>query len=183
MNAEIRNSQQDVCRILSMALLSDNDLDEPEIAELVEMQALEKLGISPEQFRSTLHGLCDEILRDDDRRAGISVMDQEQAIEVMSLINRDAPLSLDAVSHLVDLVYEADPAVLGEKLLDEERINDAIDRIDDPQLRLWTCSMLLRLIHADGELHDNEKALLSHIFNRWEISPEELRGEEETMEG
>ena len=28
MNVEIRNSQQDVCRILSMALLSDNDLEE-----------------------------------------------------------------------------------------------------------------------------------------------------------
>lgn len=179
MNAEIRNSQQDVCRILSMALLSDNDLDEPEIAEIIEMRVHEKLGISPEQFRSTLHGLCDEILRDDDRRAGISVMEPEQAIELMSLINRDAPMSFDTLSHLVDLVYEADPAVLGEKLLDEDRINNAIDRVDDPQLRLWICSMLLRLVHADGELHDNEKALLSHIFDRWEISPEELRGEEE----
>jgi hypothetical protein len=166
-----------------MALLSDNDLDEPEIAELVEMRIHEKLGISPEQFRSTLHGLCDEILRDDDRRAGISVMEPEQAIELMSLINRDAPMSFDTVSHLVDLVYEADPAVLSEKLLDEERIDNAIDRVDDPQLQLWTCSMLLRLVHADGELHDNEKALLSHIFNRWEISPEELRGEEEMKEG
>ncbi len=182
MNAAIRNSQQDVCRILSMALLSDNDLDEPEIAELIEMRVHEKLGISPEQFRSTLHDLCDEILRDDDRRTGISVMDPSQAVEMMSLINRDAPMSFDAVSHLVDLVYEADPAVLGEKLLDEERINNAIDRVDDPQLRLWTCSMLLRLVHADGELHDNEKALLGHIFNRWEISPEELRGSEEMME-
>lgn len=179
MNAEIRNSQQDVCRILSMALLSDNDLDEPEIAEIIEMRVHEKLGISPEQFRSTLHGLCDEILRDDDRREGISVMEPEQAIELMSLINRDAPMSFDTLSHLVDLVYEADPAVLGEKLLDEDRINNAIDRVDDPQLRLWICSMLLRLVHADGELHDNEKALLSHIFDRWEISPEELRGEEE----
>jgi len=183
MNAAIRNSQQDVCRILSMALLSDNDFDEPEMAEIIEMRVHEKLGISPEQFRSTLHGLCDEILRDDDRRAGISVMEPEQAIELMSLINRDAPMSFETVSHLVDLVYQADPAVLGEKLLDEERINNAIDRVDDPQLRLWICSMLLRLAHADGELHDNEKALLSHVFNRWEIDPEELRGEEEMMEG
>jgi hypothetical protein len=82
-----------------MALLSDNDLDEPEIAELIEMRVHEKLGISPEQFRSTLHGLCDEILRDDDRRAGISVMDPSQAVEMMSLIDRDAPMSFDAVSH------------------------------------------------------------------------------------
>ena len=92
-------------------------------------------------------------------------------------------MSYEAVSRLVDLVYAADPAVLAEKLLDEERINNALDRVDDPQLQLWTCSMLLRLVHADGELHDNEKALLSHIFDRWEISPEELRGEEEMMEG
>lgn len=82
-----------------MALLSDNDLDEPEIAELIEMRVHEKLGISPKQFRSTLHGLCDEILRDDDRRAGISVMDPSQAVEMMSLIDRDAPMSFDAVSH------------------------------------------------------------------------------------
>ncbi|MEI2784047.1 MAG: hypothetical protein V9H25_23615 [Candidatus Competibacter sp.] len=177
MNAEIRNSQQDVCRILSMALLSDNDLDQPEIAELVEMRVHEKLGITPEQFRSTLHDLCDEILRDDDRSAGVSATDPGQAVEMMSIINRDAPMSYEAVSRLVDLVYAADPAVLAEKLLDEERINNALDRVDDPQLQLWTCSMLLRLVHADGELHDNEKILLNHIFNRWEISPEELLDE------
>ena len=177
MNAEIRNSQQDVCRILSMALLSDNDLDQPEIAELVEMRVHEKLGITPEQFRSTLHDLCDEILRDDDRSAGVSATDPGQAVEMMSIINRDAPMSYEAVSRLVDLVYAADPAVLAEKLLDEERINNALDRVDDPQLQLWTCSMLLRLVHADGELHENEKILLNHIVNRWEISPEELLDE------
>lgn len=83
-------------------------------------------------------------------------------------------MSLESVSHLIDLVYEADPAVLGEKLLDQERIDDTLDCIDDPQLQLWTCSMLLRLIHADGELHDNEKAFLSHVLNRWDIDPQAL---------
>jgi hypothetical protein len=34
--------------------------------------------------------------------------------------------------------------------------------------------MLLRLIHADGELHDNEKAFLSHVLNRWDIDPQAL---------
>jgi uncharacterized tellurite resistance protein B-like protein len=174
MNAEIRNSHHNVCRILSMVLLSDNDLDDREIAALVEMRVHEKMGISPEQFRLTLHGLCGEILLDDDRSAGVSVTDLGQAVEMMGLINRDAPMPLETVSRLVDLVYEADPTLLGEKLLDEERINATLDRIDNPQLRLWTCSMLLRLVHADDELHDNEKALLRHVLNRWGISPEAL---------
>jgi len=174
MNVETRNTPQDVCRILSMALLVDNDLDDSEIAALVEMRVHEKMGVNPEQFRMALHGLCDEILRDDERSAGIAVTDAGQAVEMMSMINRDAPMSLESVSHLIDLVYEADPTVLGEKLLDQERIDDALDGIDDPQLQLWTCSMLLRLIHADGELHDNEKAFLSHVLNRWDIDPQAL---------
>lgn len=174
MNVETRNTPQDVCRILSMALLADNDLDDSEIAALVEMRVHEKMGVNSEQFRLALHDLCNEILRDDERSTGISVTDAGQAVEMMGMINRDAPMSLESVSHLIDLVYEADPAVLGEKLLDQERIDDTLDCIDDPQLQLWTCSMLLRLIHADGELHDNEKAFLSHVVNHWDIDPKEL---------
>lgn len=174
-NSEVGNSQNDVCRILSLALLSDNDLDDREIAALVETRIQDKTGISPEQFRSTLNDLCHEILLDDDRKAGVSVTDLGQAVEMMSLINRGAPMSFESVARLIDLVYEADSMIISEKLLDEERINATLDRIDNPQLRFWTCAMLTRLIQADDEIHESEKAFLNHVLDRWEISPETFR--------
>lgn len=93
----------------------------------------------------------------------------------MSLISRGTPMSFDAIAQLIDLVYEVDSMIISDTLLDHERINASLDRIDQPQSQLWTCAMLARLIQADGEVHDNEKAFLSHGLNYWEISPEGLR--------
>ncbi|RUQ36688.1 MAG: hypothetical protein EKK71_07730 [Candidatus Competibacteraceae bacterium] len=85
------------------------------------------------------------------------------------------PMSFDAVAQLIDLIYEVDSMIISETLLDQERIDASLDRIDQPQLQVWTCAMLARLIQADGAVHDNEKAFLSHVLNYWEISPEDLR--------
>jgi len=47
-NVEIQNSQHDVCRILSMALLSDNELDDREVAAMIETRIQDKMGITPD---------------------------------------------------------------------------------------------------------------------------------------
>lgn len=75
------------------------------------------------------------------------------------------PMSFDAVAQLIDLIYEVDSMIISETLLDQERIGASLDRIDQPQLQVWTCAMLARLIQADGAVHDNEKAFLSHVLN------------------
>lgn len=144
---------------LSMALLSDNELDDREIAAMIETRIQDKMGITPDQFRSALHQLCEEILLDDGDKAGVAVTDPDQAIEMMVLINRDASMSFDDISQLVDLIYDTDSTVIKATLLDDKRIDETLDRIDNPQLQLWICGMLLYLIKADNVIHENEKSL------------------------
>lgn len=166
-----------VYQILATGLLADNDLDDDEIATLVEEQVQDKLGIDPGQFRKVLHDLCGEILVDGERHAGLSVLDQRDAVEIMKLVNRDVPMSLEAASRLIDLIYDSDPDLIFEMMLDEERIDAALARIDDPPLRLWTVSMLAKLVQAYGEADEKERGLLHYILNRWGISRDALNGE------
>ena len=169
-HVEIQNSQHDVCRILSMALLSDNELNDHEVAAMIETRIQDKMGITPDQFRSALHQLCEEILLDDGDKAGVAVTDPDQAIEMMVLINRDASMSFDDISQLVDLIYDTDSTVIKATLLDDKRIDETLDRIDNPQLQLWICGMLLYLIKADNVIHENEKAFLNHVLKHWGIT-------------
>ncbi|MBL8251304.1 MAG: hypothetical protein JNK31_06525, partial [Candidatus Competibacter sp.] len=155
----------------------DNDLDDDEIAALVEEQIQDKLGVDPRQFRKVLRDLCGKILVDDERHASLAARDQSDAIEIMELVNRDVPMSLEAASRVVDLIYDSDPDLIFEMMLDEERVDAALARIDDPQLRLWTVSMLAKLIQVDDEAHENERGLLHYILNRWGILRDALNGE------
>lgn len=173
----IQNAYDAVYRVLAMGLLADNDLDEREIAALVEERVQDKLGVDPEQFRMVLHDLCGEILTDDARNPGISGLDQSNAIEIMELINRDVPMSLEGASRLIDLIYDSDPELILDNMLDEERIDAALARIDNPQLRLWTVSLLVKLTQIDGEAHENERELLHYVLSRWGISREMLNEE------
>ncbi len=68
MNAEIRNSQQDVCRILSMGLRlrsgrQRSSITARKLPRCIDVRVHEQLNIfNPEQFRSSLHDLCEREL-------------------------------------------------------------------------------------------------------------------------
>ena len=174
LNQESRNTPQDVCRVIAMAMLADNALDDHEVALLAELKVQEKAGISPDDFRDAIHELCKEVMFNEDGTPNVSVTELGLITEILPLLNRELPMDQESVSRLVQLVNRADPTLLGESLLDGERLNAALDRIDDRRLQLWISSMLVRMVHADGELHDNEKLLVSHVLKRWDITPESL---------
>ncbi len=72
----------------------------------------------------------------------------------------------------------ARPASNGRiKLVDKARIDDVIGLVNDRQLRVLTCGMLLNVINADDHLSDPEVAVLRYILERWEFSLESLEGE------
>jgi uncharacterized tellurite resistance protein B-like protein len=169
-----RNTPQDVCRVIAMAMLADNNMDDQEIAVLAEMKVHEKAGINPDEFRGAIHELCKEAMFNEDGTPNVSVTELGLITEILPLLNREGSMDMESVSHLVELVNRADPTLLGESLLDGERLDATLDRIDDRRLQLWIGSMLVRMVHADGEVHDNEKVLVSHVLNRWSIAPESL---------
>ncbi len=169
-----RNSPQDVCRVIAMAMLADNDMNDHEIAVLAEMKVHEKAGISPDAFRGAIHELCKEVMFNEDGTPNVSVTELGLITEILPLLNREGSMDMETVSSLVQLVNRADPTLLGESLLDGERLNATLDRIDDRRLQLWIGSVLVRMVQADGELHDNEKILVSHVLKRWDIAPESL---------
>jgi hypothetical protein len=174
MNAETRNTPQDVCRVIAMTLLSDNAIDDQEIGVLAEMKVNEKIGISPSDFRHTLHNVCKEVLFNEDGTPNVSVTELGVITDILPLLGRENPPDMESVSRLVELIQRADPTLLGEKLLEAESLNPILDRIDDRRLQLWTGNILVKLIHADGELHANENLLVSHVLNRWNIPAEAL---------
>lgn len=169
-----RNTPQDVCRVIAMAMLADNQMDDQEIAVVAELKVQEKAGISPDDFRGAVHDLCKEILINEDGTPNVSVTELGLITKILPLLNREAPMDLASASRLVQLVNRADPALIGESLLEGNRLDATLDRIDDRRLQLWIGSMLVRMAHANGEAHDNEKILIGHVLNRWNIAPESL---------
>lgn len=174
MNQGIRNTPQDVCRVIAMAMLADNTMDDQEIAVLAEMKVHEKVGISPDDFRGAVHDLCKEILINEDGTPNVSVTELGLITKILPLLNHEVPMDLESVSRLVQLVNRADPTLLGDSLLGGERLDATLDRIDDRRLQLWIGSVLVRMVHADGDVHDNEKILVSHVLKHWSIAPESL---------
>lgn len=172
MNQETRNTPLDVCRVIGIAVLSDNKVDDREIEALAEMKLGERLGVSAADFRKVLHNLCRGAMFDESGMPNISITELGLISEMAPLLGRDTPADLESVSKLVELMKQADPDLLAEKLLDKERLNAALDRIDDPRLQLWTSCVLVRLVHADKNMDSNEKLLVSHVLNRWGITPE-----------
>jgi len=173
-NEETRNSPLDVCRVLGIALLSDSKIDDREIEALAEMRIGEKLGVSAADFRKVIHGLCKGALFDDAGRPNASVTELGAISEMAPLLGRETPADRESLARLVELINQADPTLISDQLLDKERLNAALDRIDDPRLQIWTSCVLVRLVRADGNLDSKEKLLVSHILNRWGIKPEAI---------
>ena len=174
MSNETRNTPLDVCRVLGIAILSDNKVDEQEIEALAEMKIGEKLGVSPAEFRKILQGLCKEAMFDESGKPNISITELGLISEISPLLGRDTPADLASVAKLVNLMKRADETLLVDQLLDRKHLDSALDHIDDPRLQLWTSCVLVRLVHADKNVDSNERRLVSYILNRWGIAPESI---------
>lgn len=174
MTETTHNSPLDVCRVLGIALLADSKIDDREIEALTEMGIGKSLGVSAAEFRKVVHDLCKSAMFDEAGRPTTSVTELGAISEMSKLLGRDTPSDRESVARLLELVNAADPTLVTDQLLDEGRLNAALDRITDPRLRLWTSYVLLRTLRADDVLADKEKVLLRHVFKRWAISPEAM---------
>jgi len=96
--------------------------------------------------------------------------------EISSLLGRDTPSDRESIARLLELINQADPTLIAEQLLDEGRLNAALDRITDARLQLWTSYVMLRIMRADDTVGAKEKALIRHVFKRWNISSEAIAG-------
>ena len=176
MNEKTQNSPLDVCRVLGIALLADNKIEDREIEALTELRIGDTLGVSPADFRKVLHELCKGALVDEAGHPNATVTELKAISEMSSLLGRDIPADRDSVKRLIELINDTDPTLFSDQLLDENYLNATLDRITDKRLQLWTGSILLRLIPADATADAKEKMLLRHVLKRWGISPEAIAG-------
>lgn len=63
------------------------------------------------------------------------------------------------------------------RLIDKDRINAAVDLVDDQEKRVHACGMILNIVNADGTLHDAELAVFKYILDRWGLTLESLERE------
>ena len=160
---------RDICRVLSTALLADGDLDEPELRAIESLDIERILGIPPQQFRAILHEVCRELMLDDDGSAGLSLLEPARIHTALHALN-DPQQRFGSTAQLIAAMQEGDPVQLRCKLLDSSRLDAALDRIVDPELRLCTCAALMHFINADGELHRDELFVFEHILARWNLT-------------
>jgi hypothetical protein len=71
-------------------------------------------------------------------------------------------------------LLESSPGTGRIKLVDKERIDHAIDLIDEPTSRVQVCSMILNIADADGKIDDTELAVFGYILERWGMTLESL---------
>jgi hypothetical protein len=174
MSSETRNTPLDVCRILGIAILSDNKVDDQEIEALTEMKLGEKLGVSPAEFRKVVQDLCKEAMFDESGKPNVSITELGLISEISPMLGSSVAGSRESVTRLVELVKQADETLLADQLLSRKQLDAALDRIDDPRLQLWTSRVLVRLVHAHENPDSNERKLVSYVLNRWGITPEAI---------
>lgn len=174
MNDTSRNTPLDVCRVIGIALLADNKVDDREVEALTEMGVGKTLGVSPAEFRKLVQDLCKNALIDDSGRVDLPITDLDTILDMTVLLGRETPVDRKAVADLVDLIRQEDPDLLATKMLDRDKLDAALDRITDSRLKLWTAGVLLRLVNADKELDAKEKLFVSYALKRWGITPDML---------
>ena len=104
--------------------------------------------------------------------------------EITVLDNADAYASIGitregfmrvARDYCGDLVAEAHQ--LGETpLLDPDRVDHVIDCVDIPEHRIAVARLLLMVMVADRVQKESELTLLDHIFDRWNLTHDQVAG-------
>lgn len=88
-------------------------------------------------------------------------------------VSRDALIQavIDHCRKLLQRPERIDPM----RMVDIERFETMVDRIDDPDLRETVCRVMLVLAKADGVICQPEQTLLRDVLTRWGIPLERLR--------
>jgi len=108
----------------------------------------------------------------DDRELGI--MDELRIYDIIGISrNQFSQVMQEYCSDLMS-VGEKDGRI---RLVDEDRINEIVDLVDDHDTRVRACSMMLNIAKADGKLHATELAVFKHILDRWGFTLESLERE------
>ncbi|MDK2126097.1 tellurite resistance TerB family protein [Parachitinimonas caeni] len=72
-----------------------------------------------------------------------------------------------------DLSDEADES--GQiHLIDRQRIDDLLDTVVDPKLRLLVATLALDLCKADEDISDAEMAIYAHMLDRWHLTLDDI---------
>lgn len=62
------------------------------------------------------------------------------------------------------------------RLLDRRHVDQALDEVDDPQLRATTVALISNLVKSDGRVVTQEADFLSYLLKRWDFAPGEGAG-------
>lgn len=124
---------------------------------------------SPEAISRILAMMMITDAKLDDRE--IEVLDRLRVFDVIGISRGGfSRVVQDYCSELL-----ANGASVGKvRLIDKERIDRIIDLVDDQARRVQTCSIILNIVNADGNIHDAELAVLRHILERWGMTLESL---------
>ena len=107
----------------------------------------------------------------DDRE--IAVLDRADAYQSLG-ISREKFMRV-ARDYCSELVAEA--SELGETLLiDPDRVDNVIDCIDQVDEQIVAARLLLIVMAADYKQEKSELALLDHIFDRWQLTHDQVAG-------
>ena len=85
-------------------------------------------------------------------------------------VHSDADASAMHVA-MADIAMRIGPAAPRESYL---RIDAILDDVSAADARLRACAVVLNVISADGTAADIERALFSHVLQRWGLTPESL---------
>lgn len=58
------------------------------------------------------------------------------------------------------------------RLLDQRRIDQLLEEVDDPVLRATTVALITNILRSDGRVARTEAAFLNYLLERWGFSPE-----------
>ncbi len=109
----------------------------------------------------------------DDRE--IAVLDRADAYQSLG-ISRENFMRV-ARDYCSELVAEA--SELGETLLvDPDRVDKVIDCVDQVDEQIAAARLLLMVMAADAKQERSELALLDHIFDRWQLTHDQVAGTE-----
>lgn len=127
------------------------------------------MSIPLQDQRSTAARLVALLLISDGELANreLAAVDQHNIPELLG-VSRDT-LVQAVIDHCRDLLHRPGNAD-AVRVLDLERVEQMLDSITDPALRVVVCRAMVVLSKADGRITPPEQTLLRHALSRWDLS-------------
>jgi uncharacterized membrane protein YebE (DUF533 family) len=99
------NSNEAVCRLLALSLVSDGGIDQSEFQAIRDSKVLTQLGISENTLHEVMQGLCDDLLHYTD---GIGQLERNEVLIDQLLFEIDEPRLQRTVLRAMLGVVDAD---------------------------------------------------------------------------